>query len=107
VRRDKPGETGTTSEDDQMTPIKFASDADSFNRRVAETERTLAALVQERENLLITSRDHGVMTGHAKKMLAKVSFNIVMPEGYEPPASAPAEQASEAVIVRHGEQAAE
>jgi hypothetical protein len=68
-------------------PVKFSQSCEAFNRRVGEAERTMSALENEREILLTTSRDSGVMVGHARRMLAKVSHNIEFPDGFDPGAA--------------------
>jgi hypothetical protein len=85
-------------------PVKFAADVTDFNNRVATIERHLAALEQERKNLLITSRDHGVMVGAARRMLAKIAYDITFPEAFRPSGAVePGPQAEPAgpAIVRH------
>lgn len=67
-------------------PSTFTASADDFNRRAVVLERQVSAMEQEREILLETSRDSGVMVGHARKMLAKISHTITFPEGFAAPA---------------------
>lgn len=80
-------------------PIKFSQSAESFNRRAAALEREITALETEREILLTTCRDSGVMVGHARKMLAKVSHDITFPEGFGQENAEPADTL--APIIRH------
>lgn len=92
--------------------VKFTADCQGYNQRLAAKEREFVALIAERDILIEQARSHGVMTGHARKMLAKLNYNIVFPEGFivspadQPPADA-AKPQGEAQIVRQGEQAAE
>jgi hypothetical protein len=85
-------------------PVKFAADVTDFNNRVAVAERPLAALVAEREILLETARGHGVMVGAARRMLAKIAYDITFPEAFRPSGAVePVPQAEPvgAAIVRH------
>ena len=65
-------------------PIKFSQAAESFNKRAAEAARVMAALENEREILLTTCRDSGVMVSAARKMLATVRHDVTFPDGFNP-----------------------
>jgi hypothetical protein len=86
--------------------LKFTAECQDFNKRLAAMEFELAAMVREREILLDQARGCGVMVSAARSMLGKLSFNIVMPEGYQPPAQA-GEQPADQAIIRHPDKAAE
>jgi hypothetical protein len=76
--------------------VKFTEDCQDFNRRLYAKQFELARMVEERGIYLDTARANGVMVSAASKMLGKLTFNITMPEGYQPPADPAGGQQDEA-----------
>jgi hypothetical protein len=86
-----------------MSIREYLPKVDSFNARVAAVEKTLSALVVERE-ILRTQGGEYMFVSEADKQLARLHWKITLPDGYVPPAPTGEQQAGE--IVRH-ESAAE